>query len=803
MFAQLIKFVKLHRRTLIVTGTLFLVFLLALTGIAYHRAALTSPDSTFFLRDRHGKFLGEVGAPPDGEYGYWKLDVLPLRVVAATLAVEDRKFWNHPGVDVLAIVRALYQNIIHRKRSSGASTIAMQVARMQQPGSRTYIRKSVEALTALFITQKYSREEILKHYLRIIPYGNRIHGIAYAARRYFDKPIDDLSWAETAFLVAVPQTPKRMNPFSPEGKQRAALRGRRILDLLYRDKALSSEEYELACLQIQDLDIPRPLIRPEQAMHALLRLERMLKDKTLQHAPKNGPVVTTTLDLDLQNEVSNRVADAVSNWEAQGARNAAAIVVDGATNEVLSWVGSADYFDDRHSGAIDYAAIPRSPGSSLKPFIYALALERRVITPATILDDIKRGAGGIVNADASFMGPMLPRVALANSRNVPAAALLDTIGIEEGYGFFRTLGLHNGSEPAQHFGVGMAIGNMPVTLEKLVRAYSVFPQGGRLDDLIWFEGQAKTESRRVLSEETTRQIALFLSDPMARLPEFGRMGALEFPFPVAIKTGTSSRFRDAWAVAFSGRYLVGAWVGDPDFQPMNRVTGFTSAAELVKSILLYLHADQKAGQDDLSFPPPRGFKPARVCALTGDLATDACDRVFLEWFRPDEMPIKHCRAHVRVAVDERTGSRATRDTPREFVSIRTFVDLPARYAEWAAGAGVKSPPRRAGDPMGFITYALPSLEFGEKKVRVSIVSPEDGLRLVRDPETPADQATLALRAVVNPLVPQVVWYVDDKPFQVADYPYTARLSLTPGEHTIQAGIPNYSAYSRRVKIIVQ
>lgn len=696
-------------------GMLFLAVLLVLTGVALRRAHLTSPDPTFFLRDRHGRFLGEVGAAPAGEYGYWKLDALPPRVVAAALAVEDRRFWNHPGVDALAIARALYQNTIHLKRSSGASTIAMQIARMQYPGSRTYFRKAVEALTALFITSRYSREEILAHYLRIIPYGNRIHGIAYAARRYFDKPVDDLSWAETAFLAAVPQTPKRMNPFSSEGKQRASLRGRRILDLLYQDKTISSEEYELACLQIQDLDIPRPLIRPEQAMHALLRLESMLKDKVSLHAPKGGPIVTTSLDLDLQNEVSRRVADAVSGWEAQGARNGAAIVVDRETNEILSWVGSTDYFDDRHSGAIDYAAVLRSPGSALKPFIYALALERRLITPASILDDLKRGAGGIVNADASFMGPLLPRVALANSRNVPAAALLDTIGVEEGYGFFRTLGLHNGSEPALHFGVGMAIGNMPVTLEKLVRAYSVLSRGGRLDDLLWFESQAKAESMRVLSEETTRQIALFLSDPMARLPEFGRMGALEFPFPVAIKTGTSSRFRDAWAVAYSGRYLVGAWVGDPDFQPMNRLTGFTSAAELVKNIMTYLHADQKAGLDDLSFPPPRGFKPARICALTGDQATDACDHVFLEWFRPSEMPVNHCRAHVRLAVDARTGSPATTDTSREFVMVRNFVDLPPRYAEWAAAGGIKSPPKKQDDPAGFISGATASLEPGEKK----------------------------------------------------------------------------------------
>ncbi len=804
MLCRLIHFEKKQTALLALAGVFFLALLLVLTGIAYHRAHLTSPDPTYFLRDRHGAFLGEVGAPVDGEYGYWELETMPPRVAAATLAVEDRRFWNHPGVDVLAVARALYQNTIRLKRSSGASTIAMQVTRMQNPGSRSYLRKAVEAMTAFFITARFNREDILKHYLCIVPYGNRIHGIAYAARRYFDKPVDDLSWAETAFLTAIPQAPKRLNPFTEQGKKRAALRGKRILDLLYRDKALNREEYELACLQIEDLAVPRPGIRPEQAMHALLRMESMLKDKSVQLQPQTGRLVTTTLDLDLQNEMSRLVYETIRKWDAAGARNAAAIIVDRESNEILSWIGSTDYFNESHSGAIDYGDVPRSPGSALKPFFYALALESRDITPSTILNDLQRGPGGIVNADALFMGPVLPRVALANSRNVPAAALLEQIGIEKGYDFLRVLGLHHGEEPASRYGVGMSIGNFPVTLEKLVRAYSVLSREGRLDDLVWFKGQTKTASRRVLSEDTTRQIALFLSDPLARMPGFSRMSALEFPFPVAIKTGTSSRFRDAWALAFSVRYLVGVWVGDPDFQPMNHLTGSTSAAELVKNILTTLHADQQTGLNDLSFPPPRGFKAARVCALTGNLATDACDRVLLEWFRPSEYPVNHCSVHVRIAIDGRTGIPALSTTPREFITVRTFVDLPPRYADWAAAAGLSMPPKRPVDNALFkpgSEEALLSLR--DKKVLVNIVSPENGLRLIRDPETPEDQATLALRAVVDPVVPQLVWYVDGKPFQVADYPYTARLALTPGEHTIQAGFPDAPFSSRRVTIIVQ
>lgn len=801
MFLSLIQFARRYSRYFAYAGIFLLASFLLFVGIAYRRAQLISPDPTYFLRDRHGRFLGEVGAPADGEYGYWKQEAIPARIAAATLAVEDRRFMNHPGVDPLAVVRAVYQNVIHLKRVSGASTIAMQIARMQEPGRRGYFRKGMEALTALIITSRCSREEILSHYLRIIPYGNRIHGIAYAARRYLDKPVDDLSWAETAFLVAIPQTPKRMNPFSEDGRQRAALRGKRILELLYRDKTITREEFELACKQIAELQVPRPEIRPEQAMHALLQLEGKLKAKAEHRLSAYRYIITTSLDLDLQDEISMITAYSVAGWETQGARNAAAVVVDRESNEILSWVGSTGYFDEAHSGGIDYAALPRSPGSALKPFFYALALENREITPATILNDLQRGAGGIVNSDASFMGPMLPRVALANSRNVPAAYLLEKIGIERGYGLLRTLGLHNSSEPADRYGVGLAIGNMPVTLEKLVRAYSIFSRDGRLDDLVWFEGQTKSESKRILSEETTRQIALFLSDPMARLPGFARMSALEFPFPVAIKTGTSSHFRDAWAVAFSSRYLVGTWVGDPDYQPMNHLTGSASAAELVKKILTHLHVDETKGLNDLSFPPPRGYNQARICALTGNLAVDACDRVFTEWFRPTEIPVNHCRAHTRLAVDSRTRRPATRRTPKEYVEVRTFVDLPPIYAEWAVAAGVSILPKRF-DLSAFASRGPEAMPFNDN-IRLNILSPENGLRLIRDPETPADQATVALRASVIPVVPQLLWYVDGKPFKLADYPYTARLNLTPGEHIIQAGLPSSPVTSGRVNIIVQ
>jgi penicillin-binding protein 1C len=346
-----------------------------------------------------------------------------------------------------------------------------------------------------------------------------------------------------------------MNPFEPNGRTAAIGRGRRILDLLQKNGVISRDERDLARRQIGSLVVPPAGERPEEALHAVLRLAR---DSSAWKAEKRE-VVETTLDLDLQALVESEMDDAVRAWEAEGAHNAAVIVIDRETAEVLAWGGSTGYFDKGRTGAIDYTSVSRSPGSTLKPFLVAHALDRGVITPSTILDDIERGPGGIGNADDAFLGPMLPRSALANSRNVPAAQLVARLGVDETYGYLRELKLHDGREPARRYGLGLAIGGLPTTLERLVRAYTAVARDGRMVELRWRLDDPLVE-KRVMSEEAARLVTLFLSDPQARLPTFPRGGALEYPFGAAIKTETSSRFRDAWAVGWTGRHLVGAWV---------------------------------------------------------------------------------------------------------------------------------------------------------------------------------------------------------------------------------------------------
>ncbi len=803
---------SLSWRKALIGGAVFFLVLLVVLVIDALRFDLRGPQPSYLLLDRHGQFIAELNGGGD-EYGYWPVTGLPPRIVAAALALEDKRFETHPGVDPLAMARALYQNLAHGKRVSGASTIAMQLSRLLDPSERTYWNKLREAVRALVLTARFGRAEILSAYLRMVPYGNRAHGIAYAARRYLDKPVSDLSWAEIAFLSAIPQSPTRMNPFHEDGRQRAIARGSWLLQELKDKGVLSAAEYELALQQIRTIHFPRLATRPAHSLHAVLKLRQVLASEALQGGAEPYRVVTT-LDIGVQDGVAEIAAEAAARWRSKGVGNVAVVLLDRESNGVLAWVGSTDYFDEDQAGALDYAQTPRSPGSALKPFIYALAYEQGRITPATILDDLPMVSEGVMNADRLYLGPMLPRQALANSRNVPAVHLLSQIGLEEGYDFLHQLGLHHNQHDARYYGLGLSIGAMPVTLEHLVQAYSVLANDGQWRALHWYDGQP-ADSKPLLSPGTARLVTMQLADPSARLPSFPRMGTTEYAYPVALKTGTSQGLRDAWTIAYSRRYLVGVWVGHPDARPMHEVTGAGSAAELAQRILNMLHGNDRHGLTDLGFPPPQGYQRVAICAMTGKRATSACDPVFEEWFKPGQEPQQYDDAYLRLAIDRRNGLLAHAATPKRYVEQRTFVRLPPRYAEWAAQAGLPQPPQEVSTGKNTVRVVLQrdaqasrragtgGLAAASKPAEMRIISPENGESLLRDPSLPDSRNTIGLRVEVSLRVPEVLWFVDGKPYQIAAYPYTVRWQLQHGEHVIQARIPLTEEKSDSVHIHVE
>ena len=685
----------------------------------------------------------------------------------ATLALEDRRFFDHPGVDPLAILRAGWRNLEGRHRS-GASTIAMQVARMQQPAARSVGAKFVEAGVALALTWRYGRDAVLAHYLRLAPFGNGSHGIAHAARFYFDKPVEDLSWAEIALLSAIPQSPTRMNPLRPDGLDRAMRRGHEMLDELGRQKVIDVAELALAHRQLAAIRLPDPPRRPE-ALHLVLRYQAMAREGRLQPPNAFDPRLRTTIDLEAQRKVTRLSRNFLYAWSGMGAEQVAVIVVERGSGEVIADLGSNDY-RDRHAGAIDFTRTPRSPGSTLKPFIYALALERNIIRPTDILADLPEGSSGINNADGHFLGPMLPRQALANSRNVPATNLLRSVGLDTAFRFLHALGLHDIETPADSFGLSMAIGSLPTTLEKLVTAYGALAEDGRLGDLLWFEGQKRRDPLRLLSADAARLVTSFLADPMARLPSFARYGPLEFPFPVAVKTGTSQGYRDAWTVAWSRRYLIGVWVGRGDAGTMTRLSGIGSAARLAHAVMLQLHNAHPGDLEDVAFPAPEGRVPVELCLFGGKRNDGNCGQTLTEWVRPDEMPpVERAPA----LTDDHGGARPA-------------IDIAPMHRAWAKAEG----------------YRLADAAAGDGGARLTVVAPENNTHIWRNPDIPASLSRIALKAVVDPPVPQVVWYVDGEPFAVADPDKPVYWPVAPGAHRFQLRLPLTSGASRPVRIVV-
>ncbi len=612
------------------------------------------------LYDRHGRLLREALSDAEGRGAWRGIEVISPWVGKAFVAVEDRRFEAHSGVDLRGIARALRDNLRAGRIVAGGSTITQQVVKLVRRRPRSLLGKAAEALDALRLERLRPKPAILEQYLNRAPFGNGAIGIEAAARLYLGTSAQHLGPAQAALLAGIPKAPSINNPFvDPE---RARTRQRRVLDAMLETGSLSAEAHAEALAE------PTPI----QARDARFAAPHFATWALAQSPPGD---VHTTLDLGLQREVQRLCAEAVFELREQGVSQAAALVLSNE-GEVLAWVGSVDFFDPTE-GQVDMVTGLRQPGSTLKPFVYGLALEGD-FTAATQVPDLplffptSLGDYRPRNYDRRFHGWVSLRAALANSYNVPAVWIANRVGLPAVLARLEAVGFASLGREAEHYGLGLALGNGEVRLLELVNAYRVLQSGGTFDPIRWRRGRSAEPARRVMKAEVAHLLGDILADPVARAPAFGRRNVLELPFEAAAKTGTSTDFTDNWTVGYSTEVVVGVWVGNFDGRPMEGVSGVSGAGPLWNRIMRA--AAHAPGQ-----LPRAGLKRHRLCAATGGPWSADCDHGRDEWFLAGTAPKPPSEAVKPLRVlfpDDGDVFSLDPDTPAQFSRLKLRAQAP-------------------------------------------------------------------------------------------------------------------------------
>ena len=551
--------------------------------------AVLSSASEFQIVDRHGKPLNITYQNRWNVHEVTELHEIPMFLKTAFIHSEDKRFFKHGGADWWARASALFVNIKKMRAVRGASTITEQVVRMINWRPRTVWSRWIEGWEAGSLEQYYDKNEIFEFYLNQVPYAANRRGIVQAARFYFDRDLDTLSKKEMLALVVLVRAPSRMDLHRDSNKDIQSsilgLSGRLVQKGVLSEiesTILLAQKFEI---QKSSLDVSAPHFIEYVRLHPALNNSKTNK-------------VFTTLDSSFQKRIQFLTDKHLVNHRSKKVLNAAALVVDHATGGVLAWVVGGNQDKDKPGSFINAVTTPRQPGSALKPFLYALALEKGW-SPATIIDDsplsesVGNGLHSYSNYSHTFYGPVTVRQALANSLNIPALKTLQYVGSEEYLRTLHNIGFSNINNHPDYYGDGISLGNAEVSLFELVQAFSTLANKGIFKPLnVFNETSTDQNSQMIFSEEVASLIGNILSDSEARTLEFGESSVLNIPIQTAVKTGTSSDYRDAWAVGFNYKYTVGVWMGNLDQTPTDGVTGSTGPALLLRSIFSELTKNQ-------------------------------------------------------------------------------------------------------------------------------------------------------------------------------------------------------------------
>jgi penicillin-binding protein 1C len=708
---------------------------------------------------------------------------LPPMLAAATVAAEDRRFYSHTGIDPIAIFRAVRRNIAEHQIVEGGSTITQQTAKLllarKSPArSRGLAGKLQEAVLAQRLEHRFSKNEILALYLSLAAYGNQVVGAGRASYAYFGHDASMLTPAQAAFLAGLPQRPTGFNPY--RNPKSALARQRAVLRRMQASGAITAEQSREAA---DERLVFTKLRTPFAARHFV---ERVLASV----GTKRPDRIETTIDAGLQADVAGIISSQRAQLDRHGASNVAVVVLDNARGEWLAWEGSGDYFDSAHGGAIDGVVSPRQPGSALKPFTYALGFEEG-LTPATVLADIPShfatAEQGVLysprNYDGRYRGPLLARRALAGSENVPAVALASQLGVPNVLRFLLRAGFTTFDRNASYYGLGITLGNAEVRLDELVAAYSAFARGGEWIEPVWHRGPEAAQARErhpLVSPRTAYWIGDILSDPDAREYIFGRGGNLEFPFPVAVKTGTSQAYHDNWTVGYTRDVTVGVWVGNFDRTPLRDSTGVTGAGPIFHAVMLA--AQRRAGATGNAFAdavvadPPEGLVEREICVLSGMPANPWCPAKGLERV-PAAEDMAPCSWHHR----SETG----------LVTI-----WPPEYRDWARKNGALTE-RVVNASTVVVREVRPAPGV---RLALTISNPPAGATYLIDPTLRREFQTLSLRAVTERRV-RLEWHVDASPVGSSSSESALEWPLAPGTHVI--GVRDQDGRVAEAKIVVK
>jgi penicillin-binding protein 1C len=576
------------------------------------------------ITDRNGALLALMPGKGGAFQERLPMSRIPAACGETFIELEDARFREHPGVDPFAVARAIGDRLFGGGGISGASTISMQLARIAVPHGQGVGGKLVEAFDALRIESRLRKDRILELYLNTVPFGRNTRGVGAAAWTYFGADVAGLSAAQFLALAVIPRNPTLYDPFENPQRLIAAARG------IAARKGLGIDPRAIESA-VRDAHARRPATA---APHFARYIAEQLSGGKLR--PADG-VARTTLDLELNDFIQDRLRFSLERYAEARVSNAAVVVIENATGAVRGWVGSRDFLDAAHAGQIDGALIRRQSASTLKPFLYASALQKGW-SAATLLPDVPIVFGAAdeeayrpQNFDNRSHGVVRLRTALASSLNVPAVYTLSRVGLSSFLGTLADLGFSLPADAPEKYGLGTAIGNAEVSLVELTRAFTVFPRGGTLPDLDLLEGQ-RTASRRIFDPSTSWMICSILSDPSARATGFGTRTYFRTPFPAMFKSGTSSEFTNLWCIGATPRYTVGVWAGNFDGRAVINKTGSIVPTQIVTEILMRLTGENPPTRTR-DFQRPVGVVAARICTLTGKAATPLCPSTRVEYFR--------------------------------------------------------------------------------------------------------------------------------------------------------------------------